>query len=180
MIDLHIMHTDRADADLLARAIDSADVAIDRSPVPVDLHVVLAPVGNQGLHRHAAYRLGSHGWKARLDADDELRPEFFVEVAKHLGGGYDKIQTTCSVTDWTGSTEHGVRNCGGLVVRQGWLSKIEPKRYVYDVLVMDAPAKSIMIDSDLYHRNSTPKSEYQTMFVENYAQASREFREHFS
>lgn len=93
MIDVHVLACKPAPGDLEA-CVDSLLVAIDRSPITVDLHVVNGVDGHIGEGRQHGYSMGRQPWVTYVDQDDTVEPDAFKRIATMLSQAIDVIWCT--------------------------------------------------------------------------------------
>lgn len=93
MIDLHVLTTNRLPSEWVDQCMESIEAAMDRSPVPVELHLTPESVGDFWGARWSGYELGRNEWVTYVDLDDSVDPDLFVVASRHLTPEVDSLQT---------------------------------------------------------------------------------------
>lgn len=84
MLDVHVLTLDSSRKDWLRECLESIQVAIERCPFAVNLHLVQGIEGHIGIGRDKGYALGDHPFVTYVDDDDYVLPHAFSQMAEAL------------------------------------------------------------------------------------------------
>jgi hypothetical protein len=120
MLDVHVLTLNSSRKDWLRECLESIQIAMERCPFAVNLHLVQGIEGHIGLGRDKGYALGDHPFVTYVDDDDFVLPDAFRNMRDAIQAKPDVIFTPEYVLQ-NGFQVHGERRHHLSVYARGFL-----------------------------------------------------------